>query len=148
MAGEYEPARSLTETQLQVQFAILGGLDTQALGILGVDVGLAALAVAARSVLERLWWMSVIGFALSGIACLLALAGSSDPMGPTVQSAIDRGGGTESGDQAARYVAEQLRDAIDLNTLHIGRGSKVVGTAVLLLVAALLAAAVSAVIVS
>ena len=56
MAGEYEPARSLAETQLQVQFAILGGLDTQALGILAVDVGLAALAVAASSLLERFWW--------------------------------------------------------------------------------------------
>jgi hypothetical protein len=148
MAGEYEPARSLAETQLQVQFAILGGLDTQALGILGVDVGLAALAVAARSVLERLWWMSIVGFALSGAACLVAMLGSSDPMGPTVQSAIDHGKGADTGDQADLFVAEQLRDAIDLNKLHIGRGSKVVGTAVLLLVAALVAAVVSAVIVS
>jgi hypothetical protein len=129
MPGQYEPARSLAETQLQVQFAIFGGLDTQALGILGVDVGLAALAVAARSVLESLWWMSAVGFGLSGAACLVALLGSSDPMGPTVQNAIDRGDGTETGDQADRYVAEQLRDAIALNTLHIGRGSKVVGTA-------------------
>lgn len=54
------------------------------------------------SVLERLRWISIVGFALSGIACLMALYGSRDPMGPTVQSAIDRGEGTETGRRGAR----------------------------------------------
>lgn len=116
----------------------------QALGILGVDVGLAALAVAARSVLERLWWMAVIGLALSGLACLVALLGSGDPIGPTVQKALDQ----SSPDEADKYVAEQLRDAIKLNESHIARGSAIVGGAVLLLFLALIAAAVSASIVS
>jgi apolipoprotein N-acyltransferase len=144
MPGEFAPARSLAETQLQVEFAILGGLDTQALGILGVDVGLAALAIAARSVLERFWWMTVVGLALSGLACLVALFGSSDPIGPTVQSALAQ----PTADQADRYVAEQLRDAIGLNASHIARGSTVVGVAVLLLFLALIAAAISAVLIS
>jgi hypothetical protein len=148
MAGEYEPARSLAETQLQVQFTILGGLDTQALGILGVNVALAALAVAARSVLESFWWLSALGFAASGLACLVALFGSSDPVGPPVEIVLGMGEGRETGDDADRYVAEALGATIELNNLHIDRESTIVGAAVGLLVLAVALAAISGAVIS
>ncbi len=139
-------ARSLAETQLQVQFTILGGLDTQALGILGVNVALAALAVAAQSVLESFWWLSVLGFAASGVACLVALFGSSDPVGPSVETVLEMGDGREAGDDANRYVAEELGATIELNNLHVARESTIVGAAVGLLAVAL--AAVSGTVIS
>jgi hypothetical protein len=151
MAGELEPARNLAETQLQVQFTILAGLDTQALGILGVDVALAALAIAARGVLEKLWWAAVVALAVSGLACLVALLGSSDYVGPKIEDVLNVGGAAAAADgstPADKYVADGLRDAIELNEQHIGRGSQTVGVAVLLLVSALIAAGVSAAIVS
>jgi hypothetical protein len=148
MAGKYEAARSLAETQLQVQFAILGGLDTQALGILGVDVALAAVTVAAQSILERLWWLPLTGLTASGLACFVALVGSSDRMGPTITTVLDKGRANEAVDAINLDVAEQLRKAIDLNELHISRGSTTVGVAVLLLLVALVLAVVSGVIVS
>jgi hypothetical protein len=147
--GLNEPARSLAETQLQIQFSILGGLDTAALGILGVDVALAAVTVAAKDILERLWWMPLIALAVSGFACFVALVSSGDRLGPTVKSVLDQAGvagATE--DDLNRFVAKELGDAIEVNDPHIQRESAIIGFAVFVLVLALVLGVVSAVWVS
>jgi hypothetical protein len=147
MAGQYEPARSLAETQLQIQFAVLGGLDTQALGILGVDVALAAVVVAAQSILERLWWLSLLGLAASGIACFIALIGSEDRVGPKIATTIDHAR-THDEDAVNEYVADELRKSIGVNEPHIAREGRAIALAILALVVALALALVSGAIVS
>ena len=147
MAGEYEPVRSLAETQLQIQFAVLGGLDTQALGILGVDVALAAVAVAAESILEHLWWLSLLGLAASAIACVVALVGSDDRVGPKIAEATFAAA-TRDENAMNQYVADALGEAIEVNEPHIEREGKAIAVAVLLLFVALILAVVSGVIVS
>lgn len=147
MAGQYEPARSLAETQLQLQFAVLGGLDTQALGILGVDVALVAVAVAAQSILERLWWLVLLGLAASAIMCFIALIGSEDRVGPKIATTIDHAHANDE-DAVNLYVAEELRKSIGVNDPHIAQEGRAIAAAILALVVALILAVVSAVIVS
>jgi hypothetical protein len=147
MASPYEPVRSLAETQLQIQYAVLGGLDTQALGILGVDVALAAVAVAAQSILEQLWWMTLLGLAASAIVCFVALVGSDDRVGPKIMPTLARAD-TDDEDAVNRYVAEQLSAAIGVNEPHIEREGRTIAVAILLLVVALILAVISAAIVS
>jgi hypothetical protein len=147
MPGRYEPARSLAETQLQLQFAVIGGLDTQALGILGVDVALAAVAVAAQSTLERLWWLALPGLAASAIACFVALIGSEDRVGPKIATTIIYAR-TNDEDAVDLYVAEELRKSIGVNEPHIAREGTAIAVAILALVLALILAVVSAVIIS
>jgi hypothetical protein len=148
MAGRYEPVRSLAETQLQIQYAVLGGLDTQALGILGVDVALAAVAVAAQSILEHLWWMSLIGLAASATVCFVALVGSDDRVGPKINSTLDHAHAAADEDAVNQYVAEQLSAAISVNEPHIEREGRTIALAILLLVVALILAVISAAVVS
>jgi apolipoprotein N-acyltransferase len=147
MAGKYEPARSLAETQLQLQFAVLGGLDAQALGILGVDVALAAIAIAAKSVLERMWWLTLLGLAASAIACFVALIGSEDRVGPKIETTLTQATGGDE-DAANKYVAEELSRSISVNEPHIEKEGRAIAFAILSLVVAMILAFVSAVIVS
>jgi hypothetical protein len=147
MPGRYEPARSLAETQLQLQFAVIGGLDTQALAILGVDVALAAVAVAGQSTLERLWWLALLGLAASAIACFIALIGSEDRVGPKIAATIEHAR-THDEDAVDLYVAEELRKSIGVNEPHIAREGRAIAAAILALVVALILAVVSAVIIS
>jgi hypothetical protein len=148
MAGKYEPARSLAETQLQIQFGVLGGLDTSALGILGVDVAFATITVAAKSTLGHLWWLPLAALAASSSCCFLALVTSGDRLGPTIAAVLGKTTETASEDDVNRFVAEELKAAIDANGPHIQGESTIIAASVLFLFLALILGLVLAVFVS
>jgi hypothetical protein len=146
MAGKYEPARSLAETQLQIQFGVLGGLDTSALGILAVDVALATITVAAKATLGHLWWLPLAALAASGSCCFLALVTSGDRLGPTIATVLEQTIETATEDDLNKFVAEELKAAIDANGPHIQGESRIIAASVSFLFLALILGLVLAVI--
>jgi hypothetical protein len=74
VAGPYTPLRFLGESKVQIQFAIAGGRDTQALGLMGLNGALTAAAVAAKDILEHLWYTSLFGLLVSTGLCVVVLA--------------------------------------------------------------------------
>ena len=64
----------LAQSQISAGLSRGANIDTLALGLIGLDVGLLAVAVAAQEALGALWWAAVPGLAVS-----LVIAGSVGP---------------------------------------------------------------------
>ena len=73
MSDPAAPIVRLAETQLQIQAATANGRDALAVGILGVDTVLGAIAIPLRSTLGHDWWQPALAMGVSGLLALAAL---------------------------------------------------------------------------
>ena len=90
---------SFGETQLQIQMAASTGVDTIAVGVLGVDAALAAVLVAVnKELFGHLYWQPLIALAAVAGLALAALVGGGS-LGLTPKGLYDRCTG---------YTAEQV----------------------------------------
>jgi len=90
MGSPVESIVSLGETQLQIQMAAATGVDTIAVGVLGVDVALAAVVIAVnKELFGHLYWQPLIALALAALFALVALIGGGS-LGLAPQAVYDR----------------------------------------------------------
>jgi hypothetical protein len=101
---------SLAETQLQIQAAAVSSRDAIAVGALGVDVALMAVAIPLRSLLGHDWWQLLIAAGVSGLLALAALLRAGLDLGPAPWRIYELSGGLTEEDVALRLVV--LLDAI------------------------------------
>ncbi len=81
---------SLGETQLQIQMTASTGVDTIAVGVLGVDAALAAVIIAVNTELfGHLYWLPLAALAFSALSALVALVGGG-LLGLTPQAVYER----------------------------------------------------------
>jgi hypothetical protein len=115
MEDAFSPLRSLGETQLQIQFTLSSVYDTQAMGILALNGGLAAAAIAADKLLGHFWWLALLGLLASSLFCAFALGVRSEETGPELDFLIPVaiGATAEEIDQAIVIgVSEAIQDNI------------------------------------
>jgi hypothetical protein len=110
----YGPLRALGETQLQIQFALLGTYDARAIGALAVDSALAAVGVAAADVVGRYWWLSLLGLLIAAILCVIALGFGAEPAAFKVENLL-RAASTVGPDSIDRLLVVGLGRAITAN---------------------------------
>lgn len=133
MDSPLESIVSLGETQLQIQMAAATGVNTIAVGVLGVDAALAAVVIAVnKELFGHLYWQPLIALAVSALFALVALIGGGS-LGLTPQGLYDRCKG---------FTAEQVNGAViavldgtikDLNG-RLTRKKSTVAAAILILV--------------
>lgn len=81
---------TLGETQLQIQMAAATGVDTIAVGVLGVDAALAAVVIAVnKELFGHLYWQPLIALSVAAIFALVALIGGGS-LGLTPKGLYDR----------------------------------------------------------
>lgn len=83
MSDPATPIVNLAETQLQIQAATASSRDAIAVGVLGVDTALIAVAIPLRSALGHHWWQPMIAIGISGLLALTALLQAGADLGPT-----------------------------------------------------------------
>ncbi len=132
-----ESLLSIGEAKLGVQVATSVGYDTQALGLMAVAVGLAAVNIALMSDLGLLWWLPLIGLAAS---LMIGVATISQPEIETGQklSLIEAMDGTI--EERRELLITSLAEAIDVNTASlagkralVALATSLIGTALVLL---------------
>jgi hypothetical protein len=135
--------RSLGETKLQVQFAIAGGRDTQALGLMGLNGALTAAAVAAKEILQHLWYTSLIGLFISTVLCVLVLAQASMKTGLDLSVMLPN---ASTYDEAAmeEAVARSLSEARAGNEPVLQAKQQLIGWAIAVLALTVAWAAIAA----
>jgi hypothetical protein len=90
MSSPVESIVTLGETQLQIQMVAATGVDTIAVGVLGVDAALAAVVIAVnKELFGHLYWQQLIALAGVAIFALTALIGGGS-LGLAPQGLYDR----------------------------------------------------------
>jgi hypothetical protein len=115
--------RALGERQLQIQFTLASMYDTQAMGVLALDAGLAAAAIAADRFLGQDWWLTLIGFFLSSAYCCLALGTRGDEAGPEIKPLI-LGAGKTPAREMDKAIVISIANAIADNAPQLERKNR------------------------
>ncbi len=133
MDSPLESIVSLGETQLQIQMAAATGVDTIAVGVLGVDAALAAVVIAVnKEVFGHLYWQPLIALAVTALFALVALIGGGS-LGLTPKGLYDRCKGFTA-EEVDREVIAVLDAAVEDLKPRLTRKKYTVAAAILLLV--------------
>jgi hypothetical protein len=127
----YGPLRALGETQLQIQFALLGTYDARAIGALAVDSALAAVATATADPIGRFWWLSLFGLLVAALPCVFVLSSGDGWMATRAVYDIDQA--SEDGVALMdRILVASIARAVDANEQILQRKQMLVSAASLL----------------
>ena len=133
MDSPVESIVTLGETQLQIQMAAATGVDTIAVGVLGVDAALAAVVIAVnKELFGHLYWQPLIALAAAAGLALAALVGGGT-LGLTPAGLYQRCSGFTA-PEVDREVIAVLDAAVKGLTGRLTRKKYTVAAAILLLV--------------
>jgi hypothetical protein len=135
------PLRELGESQLQIQFTVANGYDSQAMGLLGLNAALAAIAIAGDELLGQLWWLALIGLLVCGLLAGSALFIRVESIG--LNLTVNTTEVVEaSRDEIERGILDALSEAIVENALVLEEKSDRVAVGTLSLIATITSAIV------
>jgi len=113
MSDLTESLLSMGEVKLGIQSATSVGYDTQALGLMAVAVGLAAVDIALMSDLGVLWWLPLAGLAASLTIGVATISQPEIETGQNLTLAMGMDGTIEG---RRDLLLRSLADAIEANT--------------------------------
>lgn len=119
--------------QLLAQVARAGAFDSQAIGLVGLNVGLAAAAIAVHEFLGSFWWLALIGLVASSLFCFGALRARADQTGLDIGQLVPVGGMVTDAEMNLVLI-KAMDEAIKSNAAVLQEKSEIFWGAVFFLV--------------
>lgn len=138
--GLRQDLMTLGKAQIVTHVTASTGLDTQALGVMGFDVALAAIVVSVRGA-AYLWVFSLWLLAISAAFAIQTLLFTSNPgAGPSIRDTLDLRPASED-EEIRDAILDAVATAAHQNITVLANKAKPIGSAMAFLFMAIVAAA-------
>ena len=116
-------ALEIAQTQLLAQIADENSLDGRTTGVLAFNGALLAADVAARELLGRRWWMTLVALSLPTLLCLRSILADEADLGPLAITFYSDYGG-KSSVLAKKQLLAELGKAFEKNAERVKRKTR------------------------